>query len=53
MQKLLVNRGSCCRDRLVWPNSYSPVSRWACKHRVAMGTGSSEESGVSECIFAY
>lgn len=35
-------QGSCCRDCLAWTNSYSPVSRWAC--RVAVGARSSEES---------
>lgn len=53
VQELLMNKGSCCRDRHGWPNSYGPASRWVCKHRVAMGVRSSEESGVSACIFAY
>lgn len=35
-------QGSCCRDYLVWTNSYSPVSRWAC--RISVGAKSSEES---------
>lgn len=41
-------QGSCCRGCLVWTNSYSPVSSWAC--RISVGARSNE---VSEEDFVH